>query len=334
MSYKFFSALLFPLLMAMQTFGQFEFDASSRLLRVTNDIRTLANDSLQGRMASTIDEYRAGGYIIGEMKKAGMTIVPGLSDFRQGFKLDDQVKKQKYFHFGSTRVMDSTYNVLGYVDNGAQKTIVLGAHYDHVGMVYVRDSAKVIYNGADDNASGVAAVLEIGRFLKSGICKNYNYVIAAWCSEEVGLYGSGHFCKVLPGLPLKVSAYFNFDMVGRLGWKHDCIDMLGVASSKIWKHFIPAKFEGTVIRTKPAAFDFSDHAAFVKAEIPIAYFTTGLPKVYHTPKDEFRLVNPGGVMKVVRLAEMLLSSLDGKEIPFHHFTRWHYLKTGWKSMRK
>lgn len=327
--------LTFVIIGAFQAGAQIEFDAASRLLRVTTDIKILANDSLKGRMASTVDEYRAGNYIINEMKKSGMSIVPGLSDFRQGLKLDSQIKKEKYFHFGSTSIMDSTYNILGYIDNKAARTIVLGAHYDHIGMVYVKDSARVIYNGADDNASGVAAVLEIGRLLKTGKYSQYNYIIAAWCGEEVGLVGSSYFCTdVIPKLPLKISAYFNFDMVGRLGWKSNYIEVLGLASSKVWKSLIPKNFEGSDIRTKPAAFNFSDHAGFVKAGIPITYFTTGLPKVYHTPKDEFNLVNTGGVMKIVRLTEMMLSKMDGNDIPFHRFNRWHYLRTGIKSLRK
>lgn len=317
-------------------FSQFSFNPIDRNLRICDNIKTLSHDSLKGRMASTIDEFRAGNYIIKQMEEAKLDFLPGKNSYRDGFILPKDIKNARYFNFNGTKIQDSTFNIIGFINNHADQTIVLGAHYDHIGMVYVKDSAQVIYNGADDNASGVAAILELARKLKSDQRFNkFNFIIAAWCSEEVGLYGSNHFCEnVLSGLPLKICTYINFDMVGRLGWKKNRIDVLGISSSPYWRKSIPKNFKGSAIRTKPAAFNFSDHAAFVKSKIPILYFTTGLPKLYHTPKDEFNYINIAGVLKIVELTEQILSNMDGKPIKYRRFTKIHYLRTTLKSISK
>src|SRR5688572_15407954 len=112
-------------------------------------------------------------------------------------------------------------NVIGYIDNGAASTVVLGAHYDHLGYgedgnSMFRTGDRSIHNGADDNASGTAALIELARILKASKSKNHNYLFIAFSGEELGLNGSKYFVEH-PTIDLRsVNYMINMDMIGRL----------------------------------------------------------------------------------------------------------------------
>lgn len=224
------------------------------------------------------------------------------------------------------------YNVIGVIDNNAKYTVVIGGHYDHLGtrINYENgDSMRVIYNGADDNASGTAMVLELARYLAAGNMTQYNYVIAAWGAEEKGLCGSEYFCtKNTLGWDT-VAFYMNFDMVGRYNYSGKEFQIYGTSTTPAWDSILVLKsFMKSRIVMIEAAFDGSDHAFFYKKGIPFIYYTTGLPKGYHTPEDETRLINPEGLTIIYRHSLMVLGHMNGYKPAFTRYSARQQGKAG------
>src|SRR5688572_11209625 len=131
------------------------------------------------------------------------------------------------------------HNVLGYIDNNATNTVILGAHFDHLGYgedggSMIRTGEKAIHNGADDNASGTAALIELARLLKTAKAKNNNYLFIAFSGEELGLFGSKYFTEN-PTVDLKnVDYMINMDMVGRLNDSSKVLTIGGIGTSPTW----------------------------------------------------------------------------------------------------
>lgn len=205
-------------------------------------------------------------------------------------------------------------NVVGYVDNGASNTVVLGAHFDHLG--YGEDGNSryekkepAIHNGADDNASGTATMLELARLLKTSKAKNNNYLFIAFSGEELGLYGSKHFADN-PTIDLKSINYMiNMDMVGRLNDSTKTLTVGGYGTSPVWASII-SHIQGNQKASKVAsAFQIkidsagsgpSDHTSFYRKEIPVLFYFTGLHTDYHKPSDDANLINYAGMVKILR----------------------------------
>ncbi len=210
-------------------------------------------------------------------------------------------------------------NVVGYIDNGAPTTVVLGAHFDHLGMgedgnSMIRNVTGQIHNGADDNASGTAALIELARMLKASKLTNNNYLFIAFSGEELGLYGSKHFVEH-PTVELgKVNYMINMDMVGRLNDSSNTITVGGYGTSPTW-----GALYGQTGKSKlyagPIAFRFdssgtgpSDHSSFYRKDIPVLFYFTGLHTDYHKPSDDFDKVNYTGQMHIVKHIYSLLES--------------------------
>jgi hypothetical protein len=183
-------------------------------------------------------------------------------------------------------------NVVGYIDNGAPTTIVLGAHYDHLGFgedgnSMLRGSTdKQIHNGADDNASGTAALIELARMLKANKGKQNNYLFIAFSGEELGLNGSKFFTEN-PTIDLsKVSYMINMDMVGRLNDTSKVLTVGGYGTSPSWGQLIvggKAKKAYFTIKLDSSGTGPSDHTSFYRKDIPVLFFFTGLHTDYHKP---------------------------------------------------
>lgn len=305
MKYLALILLFFVLQSSAQT--KFSFEDSARTNRMLHDITVLAHDSLMGREGSSVYEYKAGNYIIEEYKKCGLIPLPGAEDFRQSFVMETEI-------VGQDTLKKLSNNILGYIENNAAYTVVIGGHYDHIGWFYDKDSLLMINNGADDNASGTAAVMEMARYLSSGNLSNYNYILACWGSEEQGLLGSNYFCSTKAYPFDKIAFYVNFDMIGRLGFKSDQLDIYGLGSSPVWKTIVPEeKYDKYTLKKFEGAVDASDHTCFYKNKIPFIYFTSGLPPVYHTPKDETPLINAQGAVLTVNYMEEILGRFKGEK---------------------
>jgi hypothetical protein len=215
-------------------------------------------------------------------------------------------------------------NIIGWIDNKSSKTVVIGAHYDHVGITKGKGTGPdpQIHNGADDNASGTAAMLELARWAMVSKSLKYNYIFVAFSAEEKGLFGSKAFCS-RPWVNNKNIVYMlNLDMVGRFGCQGDTVSALGVASSPVWDQLLSSvNHPDFAIKKISGAPPFSDHSPFLKKDIPISYFTTGLHPDYHTPKDDTELINFKGMTEIITYLEKYILAADAlPEIPFHKIT--------------
>src|SRR6185312_9947547 len=168
------------------------------------------------------------------------------------------------------------HNVIGFIDNSAPYTIVLGAHYDHLGHGEDEGlsggSKGEIFNGADDNASGTVAVLELAKFLKSSKLKNNNYLFICFSGEEEGLYGSKYFAENSV-VPLdQINYMMNFDMIGRLNDTSHLLTIGGFGTSPTWEKILPGKTKWLNIKFDSSGVGPSDHTSFYMKNIPVLFF--------------------------------------------------------------
>lgn len=209
------------------------------------------------------------------------------------------------------------HNVIGYIDNGAATTAILGAHFDHLGFgedgnSLLNTGDKLIHNGADDNASGVAALIELSRLLKKSKYNNNNYLFIAFSGEELGLFGSKYFVEH-PTIDLsKANFMMNMDMVGRLNAKSPTLTIGGYGTSSLWSAVLsklnPGK--GIVIKFDSSGTGPSDHTSFYKKNIPVLFFFTGVHSDYHKPTDDAGKINYNGENAIVQYIYKIIASLN------------------------
>ncbi len=196
------------------------------------------------------------------------------------------------------------HNVIGYIDNGAAKTIIIGAHYDHLGYGEDHNSlwtgAPEIFNGADDNASGTAAVIELARLLKGSKLKNNNYLSICFSGEELGLYGSKYFTEH-PTIELSSINYMiNSDMVGRLNDSTHTVTVGGFGTSPVWENILDKKTKAFDVKFDSSGIGPSDHTSFYLKNIPVLFFFTGTHKDYHKPTDDVEKINFAGELQIIK----------------------------------
>lgn len=194
-------------------------------------------------------------------------------------------------------------NVIGYLDNGAPTTIVIGAHYDHLGYGEDHNSlwtgAPQIHNGADDNASGTALVLETAKLIKNSKYKKNNYLFILFSGEELGLFGSKYFTEN-PTINLKsVNFMINCDMVGRLNSETKTITIGGYGTSPQWSS-LPQKSKYFNIKFDSSGIGPSDHTSFYLKNIPVLFFFTGVHTDYHKPSDDADKINYTGELRIIQ----------------------------------
>jgi len=213
-------------------------------------------------------------------------------------------------------------NVAGFIDNGASNTIVLGAHYDHLGYgedknsLYV-GSTPMIHNGADDNASGTAALIALAKIIKKKGNKKYNYLFAAFSGEELGLYGSKYFVEHCPINLNTVNYMINMDMVGRLNDSTHGLTLGGFGTTPIWGNIINTNDPYFKIKIDSAGSGPSDHTSFYRKDIPVLFFFTGTHSDYHKPSDDAEKINFEGEVKIIRYIERLIDkTVELDKIPF------------------
>ncbi len=211
-------------------------------------------------------------------------------------------------------------NVMGYIDNGAATTVVIGAHFDHLGYGEDGNSlwrgARQIHNGADDNASGTAAMIELARLLKSSKLKENNYLFIAFTGEELGLYGSKYFTQH-PTIDLGTVNYMiNMDMVGRLNDSSHMVYVGGYGTSPTWGQVYSATgkkglySKSLIFKYDSSGVGPSDHTSFYLKDIPVLFYFTGLHSDYHKPSDDFDKVNYEGEMEIVKHIYSLIEQLN------------------------
>ncbi len=193
--------------------------------------------------------------------------------------------------------------------------IVVGAHYDHLGISPLRNnplSSPQIHNGADDNASGVAGMLELMRIVQQMPEKPKRSIIwVAFTAEELGLIGSRVFVENPPVPWNQITAMINFDMIGRLNENSPRLTISGTGTAKIFKPMINklATNQSFHIIMNPDGEGPSDHASFFRKRIPVLFFNSGLHEDYHQPTDDADKINYNGMKDIVNFAYQLLLDL-------------------------
>ena len=214
------------------------------------------------------------------------------------------------------RTRDTGYNVLGFIPGNNDTTIVIGAHYDHLGWgteaSTYRGPEKLIHNGADDNASGTAAVLELARYYSSRQDDlKYSMLFCSFSGEEAGLLGSNYFTKNMTINPRKVRLMVNFDMIGRLKDQESGLAIFGVGTAEELSNYF-SSVDTTKIKfaMKEPGTGPSDHTAFYNQNIPVLHYFTGAHPDYHKPSDDVELIDIDGTRRVIEFAADAITHFD------------------------
>lgn len=305
-------ALGFVLTWSLGVTGQNWFDAE--ILR--KHVRVLASDSLEGRGTGTNGEKLAADYIISNFKKYKLSPAGDNKTWLQEFSFKTSS------HHGEGRE-GKAKNVIGYLNNKAPLTIVIGAHYDHLGRggdgsSLDPNNTDNIHNGADDNASGVAGLLELARYYATnGEKEPFNFLFIAFSGEELGLLGSDWFVNH-PTIDLsKVTCMFNMDMIGRLNRDKPALTINGVGTAPEWKS-LAESFSSAVmqITTDSSGIGPSDHSSFYHKSIPALHFFTGTHTDYHKPSDDYEKINAPGMEAVLLVMSGMIEKLPREKMTF------------------
>lgn len=283
-----------------------DLDSPLSASNVRRHLETLAADDMRGRRAGSDYERRAADYIRARFRD--YDLLPGADGYLQGFPVGRAVD-------GRTGLRSQ--NVIGVVLGAgslAEEVVVVGAHYDHLGWITAGDSV-VVFNGADDNASGTALLIELSRVMSGAVRRpelngrdRRSIVFQAFGAEEVGLVGSFYYCDH-PTVPMdRIIAMLNFDMVGRFGPQG--LFLMGASSSPDWTELVAdANDEMLPIVYTDEALNRSDQYCFYQSRTPVLFFHTGLHNQYHTPRDDVSLIDVDGMVTVGELAMDVLLEL-------------------------
>ena len=204
-------------------------------------------------------------------------------------------------------------NIIAYINNNAPNTVVLGAHYDHLGYGEDKnalDAVHEVHNGADDNASGTAALLELARKLKFQSPKQNNYLLMHFSGEELGLMGSKYWLDN-PTLQTTANYMINMDMVGRYDTARK-LTIGGYGTSPVWGQMVPELAKNLAFKLDSAGTGPSDHASFYRKDIPVLFFFTGSHPDYHKASDDWEKINYKGINEIVQLVYKIVETTDTK----------------------
>ncbi len=276
--------------------------------RMRANLRALAHDSMRGRGSGTPGERKAAQYLAALLAEYGLTAPPGgaIQEFTaRSARTGDLIASQ---------------NVLGMVRGEGQlggDWIVVGAHYDHIGFRNLPDESQGPNNGADDNASGTALLLEIARQYQAWTASDggadrdrRSVLFVAFGAEEEGLLGSCFYTDEAPTVPLgRTRVMMNFDMVGRL--REGQLELRLREDSDEWRRLLTDANEPALHLNLKAmgGTGGTDYVCFGHHDIPFVGFFTGLHPEYHTPSDDVSLINFPGMKKVAELGLRVLGRL-------------------------
>ena len=299
---RFLCALLLLIVVPLQAEEKITIEDSKAILS------HLASDELEGRGTGQEGNRKAARFIAKKFKEYELEpIQPPV--YIQPVPLPPPVDGYGYFQdfnysytirsglFRSKTVTVNTSNVVGILRGKTDRCILFGAHFDHLGIKGGR-----IYNGADDNASGTTALLELAEaFAKSGKQPKHTLIFAAFSAEEVGLIGSKYHANH-PVLPLKNhDLMINMDMIGRLSGENPTLNLQSGNLSKDVKELIHNLDDNYSFNFNltPAGWR-SDHAHFNSKDIPVLFFHTGTHPQYHQPTDDEHLINYTGLVEITK----------------------------------
>jgi hypothetical protein len=289
------------LVLSIQAFAQID------EAKIKRHIKILSADSMQGRGAGSDGEKMASSYIESQFRKINLKAIG--ESFFQEFSFKGGVH--------GTGKEGIARNIIGFINNSGTQTVIIGAHYDHLGLGENGSSLDAnpqgkIHNGADDNASGVAGLIELANFFeKNKIKEKYNFLFIAFSGEELGLFGSKHFTEH-PTIDLSTVNYMiNLDMIGRLDPITKSLAVSGTGTSSVWETELKKlSSDDLKIKTDSAGVGPSDHTSFYLKNIPVLHFFTGAHSDYHKPSDDWNKINFSGEKQVLDLIVKLIEDLD------------------------
>ena len=297
-----------PILVAVITMLSLPCTAQIDINRVQQHIKVLSNDSLEGRGTGTAGEKLALTYVQNQFKLLGLEPKGDHRLFTQKFLFKSGI------HGSGTE--GTAYNVIGYIDNKAPNTIIVGGHYDHLGLGYQGSSLEAnpqgkIHNGADDNASGTAGVIELAHYFQTNNVKERNnFLFICFSGEELGLYGSKYFSEHPTFDLTKADFMINLDMIGRLNTTSG-LTVSGSGTSTAWETILKKLSTDEVpIKTDSSGMGPSDHTSFYLKNIPVLHFFTGSHSDYHKPSDDLEKVNFEGEAKILNIIIKLIEAVD------------------------
>jgi aminopeptidase YwaD len=229
---------------------------------------------------------------------------------------------------GFTEQRRTGHNVVGYQDNGAPNTVIIAAHYDHLGYGEDGNSRyrgpRQVFHGADDDASGVAAIIELSKMLTASKLKNNNYLFVAFSGKELDLSGSTYFVEH-PGIDLShVNYMLNLDRIGRLNDSSHALTLGGYGTSPVWEQVCSnapgRKYFSLQYDSSGAGGDAGpsrgagagDHIPFYRKDIPVLSFFTGWHSDYHMPTDDADKINYTGEMQVEKYIYDIVQGMNDK----------------------
>lgn len=276
---------------------------------IQKHIDYLASDKLEGRGTGTEGGKTAAKYLEKQFKKLGLKPYGDKGTYLQEFPAKKGLPPNVSYV--------QSANVVGFLDNGSDKTIVIGAHYDHLGKGDQGSSLEAnsvgnIHNGADDNASGTAGLIEIAKFYaKNKIKEKHNFLFVGFSGEELGLIGSKYYADNATIDLKSVNCMINMDMIGR--YREDKgLTIGGWGTSSFWGKNIPqlAINQSVKYNVDSAGIGPSDHTSFYLKNLPVLFFFTGAHQEYHKPSDDANLINAEGEVKVLDLAKSIIEKIE------------------------
>jgi membrane-associated protease RseP (regulator of RpoE activity) len=280
---------------------------------LVDDVRFLTNDRLQGRMTGSPGADTAAAYLARRFSQVGLQ--PAAGGWFQNFVVNRDAPGARQMQSGAL----TGRNVIGILPGRdpvlRNQTVILGAHYDHLGLggfgSLDPDSTGVVHNGADDNASGAATLIQVAARLAAAPPAR-TVVFIAFSGEELGLLGSAHYVRT-PIYPLAGTlAMVNLDMIGRL--RNGRLIIYGARSAMEFPALLDSLnwYAGFDLKAQGDGYGPSDHSSFYSAKRPVLHLFTDLHEDYHRTTDDWQKVNYDGLKRVADFTLGLVTALANR----------------------
>ncbi|HET6228211.1 MAG TPA: M20/M25/M40 family metallo-hydrolase [Bacteroidia bacterium] len=272
------------------------------LQELKTDIAYLSSDKQKGRATGSKEEKEVADFISKRFSKLGLQPKGQNGSFLYPFHF----KKPLNIHDTIGGRDCSGINVVGYLDNQAKNTVIIGGHFDHLGLgedgnSLQPDAKGEVHNGADDNASGTAGVLALANYFSQNKQKEkFNFLFICFSGEELGLIGSKKYCEA-PTIDFKqVNYMINMDMIGRLNDSTKKLIISGVGTAREWVPLLNTLGGEFKLKKDSSGIGPSDQTSFYLKNIPVLHFFTGQHHDYHRPSDDVEKINFSGEQAVLQ----------------------------------